>query len=327
VRKDRPPALRTAALEERPFALLEDRPGGLEAPGAFQGSLDSYSERFFAFRGGTLAGPSESCPQSDLGSSALKWGGFSSHKYLDSTKTQGVFLFRRRKTSVAAWHIWIKETLKPFFERFLSLPKDHKEEVMQTFMRALTWWNLPPGDYLEFGVYRGRSFVYAYKQAQRFNLKMHFYAFDSFQGLPQVKGHDKEYSQLRQGDYACDETSFKKILAENNVDLDAVTITPGFYDMTLNQKTKETLNIKRAAIVWIDCDIYESTRPVLDFITDYLTTGSIIAFDDWLLFCGDPNAGEMRAAREWLEKNRHIRLVEYKQFGLFGQSFIVHIEK
>jgi len=30
--EDRPSALRIAALEDRPFALLEDRPVGLEGP-------------------------------------------------------------------------------------------------------------------------------------------------------------------------------------------------------------------------------------------------------------------------------------------------------
>lgn len=228
---------------------------------------------------------------------------------------------------MATLRILMQRILGPFFQRILDIPRDHKEEIMRIFMRAVKWWDLPPGDYLEFGVYRGRSFIYAYKHAQRCNLNMHFYAFDSFQGLPEVRGQDTEYSGLRQGDYSCDEEFFRKALADNNVDPNRVTIVPGFYDETLNEKTKKKLNLKRAAIVWIDCDIYESTRPVLNFVTDYLTTGSIIAFDDWFLFGADPTAGEMRAATEWLDKNRHIRLVEYKQFGLFGQSFIVQVDR
>jgi len=156
---------------------------------------------------------------------------------------------------------------------------------------------------------------------------MYFYAFDSFEGLPEVTGKDKDYSLYRKGDYACDEGSFRQILAANGVDLDAVTIVPGFYENTLNKETKKNLNIKRAAIVWIDCDIYESTKYVLDFITDYLTMGSFIIFDDWFCFGADPNAGEMRATREWLEKNPQIRLLEYHKFGVSGQSFIVQILK
>jgi hypothetical protein len=221
----------------------------------------------------------------------------------------------------------LKRTLRPFFHGILLTPRDHKEEIMETLMRAVKWWDLPPGDYLEFGVYKGRSFIHAYQQAQLCNLDMHFYAFDSFQGLPEVKGSDKDCAGLEKGDYACDEASFKKTLVDNNVDLSAVTVVPGFYRETLNEKTKKALDLRRAAIVWIDCDIYESTKPVLEFITEYLTTGSLIAFDDWFLFGADPNAGEMKAAGEWLEKNKNIRLVEYRQFGLFGQSFIVQVEK
>lgn len=203
---------------------------------------------------------------------------------------------------------------------------DHKEEILRILMQAVKWWRLPPGDYLEFGVYEGRSFISAYRQARLFDLDMHFYAFDSFQGLPEVRGSDGEYLRLRQGDYACDEESFREALEDHEVDLNDVTIVSGFYDRTLTEETKKSLPIRRAAIVWIDCDIYESTKRALDFVTDYVTTGSIIAFDDWFLFGADPNAGEMRAAREWLERNRHIRLVEYKGFGLFGLSFIVQIQ-
>ena len=41
---DWPSASRTATLEERPFALLEDRPGGLEGPETSQRNLDSLSK-------------------------------------------------------------------------------------------------------------------------------------------------------------------------------------------------------------------------------------------------------------------------------------------
>ena len=64
--------------------------------------------------------------------------------------------------------------LKPIFDGILLSPRDHKEEILGTLMRAVKWWDLPSGDYLEFGVYRGRSFIYAYKQAQLCDLDMHF---------------------------------------------------------------------------------------------------------------------------------------------------------
>lgn len=219
-----------------------------------------------------------------------------------------------------------KSSLRNILQRILGTPKDHKEEIMRIVMHAVKTWDLPPGDYLEFGVFKGRSFIYAYKFAVQYKMNMHFYAFDSFKGLPEPTGIDRTYDIFRKGDYACDEQSFRDNLMENSVDKDMVTIVPGFFDNTLNEETRKKLNIKRASIVWIDCDIYESTKPVLNFITDFLTTGSIIIFDDWFCFSADPNAGEIRATSEWLEQNPHVQLVEYKQFGIFGQSFIVQVE-
>ena len=94
-------------------------------------------------------------------------------------------------------------------------------------------------------------------------------------------------------------------------------------DRVLTDELKTCLPIKRAAVVWIDCDLYASTVPVLDFITGYLTTGSFIAFDDWFSFGADPDAGEMRATNEWLSRNPSIQLVEYHKFHTAGISFLV----
>jgi macrocin-O-methyltransferase TylF-like protien len=45
------------------------------------------------------------------------------------------------------------------------------------------------GDLLEFGVYRGTSFISAFKQAQEHRLThMRFFAYDSFAGLPNDEG-------------------------------------------------------------------------------------------------------------------------------------------
>lgn len=48
-------------------------------------------------------------------------------------------------------------------------------------------------------------------------------------------------------------------------------------------------------------------------------------FDDWFCYKGDPEKGEQRATREWLEKNPNIKNLPYKQNSNVGTSFIVHI--
>lgn len=203
--------------------------------------------------------------------------------------------------------------------------RDPKWQILNMIMRSNRSWELPPGDYLEFGVYRGLSFMHAYELAQRYELgSMDFYAFDSFQGLPaDIGASEKKYDHFFEGQFSCSEDEFRHILEGAGVDLGRVTLVPGFYDRVLTGALKERLPIKRAAVVWIDCDLYASTVPVLDFVTDYLGTGSFIVFDDWFSFGADPSAGEMRATIEWQRRNPNITLVEYHKFHSAGISFLV----
>ena len=61
----------------------------------------------------------------------------------------------------------------------------------------------------------------------------------------------------------------------------------------------------------------------MNFITDYIQEGTILIFDDWFSFRGNPNRGEQRAFREWLEKNPSFQAVEYYKAGNIN-SFIMH---
>ncbi|TKB73526.1 MAG: hypothetical protein E8D45_09015, partial [Nitrospira sp.] len=179
-------------------------------------------------------------------------------------------------------------------------------------------WNQIEGDYLEFGVWEGASFIAAY-HAVRDQRRRHltygydtadyrrwkdnpprFMAFDSFAGLP--GGAGERHVDYHRGAYQCPEDRFKVNLKNQGVDLSAVLTVPGFYDKTLNADTKAKLGLRKAAMVMIDCDLYESTMPVLDFLTDLVGQGTIIIFDDWFRFRGSPEHGEQRACREWLAK-------------------------
>ena len=181
------------------------------------------------------------------------------------------------------------------------------------------------GDYLEFGVEAGNSFISAYHLAKKAGLSsMRLYAFDSFQGLPRTRGIDREFQQFREGDHACTVDYFKKNLSKGGVDLAQVRIIPGWYSDTLNEETKEKLGIESAAVILVDCDLYKSTVPVLDFVTPLLVDGAILIFDDWFLFRGKPDRGEQRAFREWLERNREIEAIQFHKYGWHGNSFIIH---
>lgn len=155
------------------------------------------------------------------------------------------------------------------------------------------------GDYFEFGVYRGKSFVMAMKIAESKSMQMmDFYAFDSFEGLPNDEGEVFFKSEFKNP-----LLKFNTLIVKAGCDIKKVNIIPGFY----NESLKKTLpNIKGAAIVHIDCDLYESTKDVLDFIGPFLIEGSIIIFDDWYSFSNRLDAesfGEKKAFNEWALSN------------------------
>jgi O-methyltransferase len=183
------------------------------------------------------------------------------------------------------------------------------------------------GDYLEFGVSRGGTFVAAWEYARRSELEsMRFYAFDSFQGLPEAQGVDSrgfQHADFAPGGYACSEADFRGTLARARVDPARVTIVPGWYSEVLGAGRAPTLPLRKAAVVWIDCDFYESTVPVLEFLTAYVQDGTLLIFDDWFCFRGDPERGEQRAFAEWLARNPGVRASELLRFGWHGSSFIL----
>ncbi len=221
--------------------------------------------------------------------------------------------------------------MKPYI-RYKILPAlnqtfnyNRKEKILNYCFSFLNFVR-HDGDYLEFGVWKGGSLTAAYYLSKKFkNLKnMKFYVFDSFEGLPKKKGIDQLSGDFSEGDYACSLQDLKNSLKKSRIDLKRVSFTKGWFSDTLNENTRKNLPIKKAALVYVDCDLYESTVPVLDFITPYIIDGTIILFDDWFCFNGHPDRGEQLAFSEWLDKNTDISAIPYKQFGWAGNSFILN---
>lgn len=177
------------------------------------------------------------------------------------------------------------------------------------------------GDYAEFGVWNGRTFVEAWRVARRFGESTrHLWAFDSFEGLPEVGGVDAT-GRWTTGEFASTRKSFEDRLRRARVPLDQVHIVEGFFDATL--AGPERVPLESVAIAWVDCDLYASTVPVLDFLTPRLAHGALLLFDDWFCFKGASDRGEAKACGEWLERNPDISLVPWRQWDWAGQAFIV----
>jgi hypothetical protein len=223
----------------------------------------------------------------------------------------------------------------------------HREMLLEQAMEFLAI-NGVPGDCLEFGVYAGASFIHAY-WAHRVCIDLHslpvpglalttqrmlqrprflqgqqafrakrFVAFDSFQGLPATA--NTEDHVLGEGDYACSREDFMRNLSENQVDLACVEVVEGWFEDTLNPATRDRLGLTQAALIHIDCDLYESTRDVLAFVTDVMVDGTVVIFDDWDLYNGRPDRGQQKAFHQWRALHPDVSMAPFKTHN----SFIVH---
>ncbi len=175
------------------------------------------------------------------------------------------------------------------------------------------------GDYAEFGVWQGRTFSAACFLGRERRLNMRFWAFDSFEGLPSSEG------EFRLGEYACSQESFLRNVKKCLGDLDRIHVVPGLFSKTLVTDDPSVQSLNRVAVAWVDCDLYESTVPVLNFLATRLQDGSLLFFDDWFNHKGRSDCGEQKACGEWLRRYPHIQLAEYSKFGWHGKSFIVRI--
>lgn len=192
--------------------------------------------------------------------------------------------------------------------------------------------NQVEGDYLEFGVFRGDRLTQAYESAvflanyvnsrkdpylakmSAKNLEqMRFFGFDSFEGLPKANAIDIAQGQeewIGEGGFNAGLDEVKKLLPKKGLESGRIQLVKGWFNETCTDETKQEHAIKAAAIVYVDCDYYESAVPALEFVTDLLVDGSIIIFDDWFLFKGRRDRGEQKAFYEWKEKHK----IDTKEF-------------
>ena len=102
----------------------------------------------------------------------------------------------------------------------MSVP--HRRMALASSLRRMRSSDLR-GDYFEFGLYRGSSFFAAQTLSRRYGLasEMHFFGFDSFQGLPEPAGVDVS-GEFRGGDYACSRAEVTATLERRGADWERI---------------------------------------------------------------------------------------------------------
>ena len=163
------------------------------------------------------------------------------------------------------------------------------------------------GYYMEFGSHRANTIRQAW-DCFRYLFDWQYICFDSFQGLPEITEIDR--LQIWQpGKLATSEEEFREICSRHGIPETSLITVKGFYEESLKPETAARFPLK-AAVIYVDCDLYRSTVPVLAFVRQFLQRGTVIVFDDWNCFHADPDRGERRAWREFLADNPSLRFEE-----------------
>ena len=130
--------------------------------------------------------------------------------------------------------------------------------ILKKAYEAMTLQN---GLILEFGVRHGTSI----RQLASFTSRP-IYGFDSFEGLPEDWHQESKEVYSTRG-------KIPKVPSH-------VTLIPGWFDQTLSLFLAK--HDEDVALINIDCDIYSSTKTVLDLLNARIKKGTIIVFDEYI---------------------------------------------
>jgi hypothetical protein len=155
---------------------------------------------------------------------------------------------------------------------------------------------------LEFGVYTGKSLRAI---ARRCSQEVH--GFDSFEGLPE----DWSYFQ-KQGRFSLNGKA-------PQFDEPNIRLHPGYFEQTLPRFLNE--HSGPARFIHVDCDLYTSTRTVLQLLAPRIVSGTVILFDEYLNYPGWQQH-EYKAFQEFVAQAG----IKYRYLGYASAYYAVAVQ-
>ena len=182
------------------------------------------------------------------------------------------------------------------------------------------------GDYLEFGVFTGGSLVAATRYDRRLrktlgNKESRFFGFDSFDGFGQVKPEDK-HPFFIDGLFRVDEMKTRRNIGRNTRG-SKVELVKGDFRDSLTSTSAKDLGIKRARVVFIDCDLKEPAELALAWSGPALQVGTVVILDDYYAFRGRRDRGVAGAFDAFQEQHPQFQFRSLFKYGFGGAAFIV----
>ena len=151
-------------------------------------------------------------------------------------------------------------------KRFVNDPEWVDKETMVYKAGFIIAADVIEGDYLEFGVLAGNSFIKAYRAMRQAHIdlttrtdtnnvtvedesrrnaswaKRRFFAFDSFEGLPEVGGLDKHGTEFTRGKYVSSLERFQRNVLNAGVPEGCTKIVKGWFNGRLHRQLSVSTN-------------------------------------------------------------------------------------
>ncbi|MEI9915795.1 MAG: class I SAM-dependent methyltransferase [Methylovirgula sp.] len=210
-----------------------------------------------------------------------------------------------QRAAAASWHsaelsLRTMNMAKSFMgSRALGFGFD-REASFKLLEFALANTKIKDGLYLEFGVHQGTSIGFI---AERYDGMIH--GFDSFEGLPEDWKSDGLKGAFDLGGV------LPKVP-------DNVVLHKGWFADTLPSFLEG--NPGKVGFLNIDCDLYSSTKFVLESLADRFDVGTIVHFDEYFNYPGWEQH-EYRAWQEFTKTNG----IEYEYIGFTATAYAVAV--
>lgn len=154
------------------------------------------------------------------------------------------------------------------------------------------------GDILELGTERAGLAIIIAHFLKKIGSKKKIFGCDTFEGFP----YDDKYSLDIHKKGLSAGFEYEQILKKiKQYDVeDKITLVKGMFEETLYQQIKD----QKFSFVFVDCNLYDSTKYGLEFAYPRMSKDAIVAFDEYEHESkGIPYFGETKAANEFCKKN------------------------
>ena len=163
------------------------------------------------------------------------------------------------------------------------------------------------GCVIEFGIFRGNSFIRFMLFNKIYNFKKKFYGFDTFKEFPKGQNYFDNLQRNKftksAGTSSINKLSLNRILKKKK--LTNFTLIKGDVLVTLPKFIKENKNLQ-ISLINLDLDLYEPSKIVLEILYPRLSKNGIIILDNYKTFYG-----ETKAVNEFCKKHK-IKLQKFK---------------